>query len=91
VDRRVASGRAIDDVTCDTDDGEPRSGGRGGQTPLETLAHRVLARRVGVGKPLVDDGDIAVLELFVIGEGAAGGERNSRRQREKTCSGSTNA
>ena len=82
MDGRIASGRAIDDVARDTDDGEPRSWGCGGQPPLETLAHRVLAGPIGIGEPFVDDRDIAVLALFVSGEGAAGDERNSVRSKK---------
>src|SRR5919107_813444 len=79
MDGRIASGRAIDDVACDPDDGEPRSRGCGGQPPFETLADRVLTGPVGIGEPFVDDRDIAVLALFVSGEGATGDERNSVR------------
>ena len=78
MDDRLAAGRAVDDVAGDTDNGEPwKRGGR--QPPLQTLAHRVLAGPVGVGQPLVDDGDVAVLALLVIGEGAAGDQRDPVR------------
>src|SRR5688500_16764716 len=73
---RFASGSAVDDVADNADDGEPRRSGSS-HTPFETLAHRVLAGPVGVGEPFVDDRDVAVFALLVIGEGATGDQRNS--------------
>jgi hypothetical protein len=65
-------------VSRNADDGEPRRRGVG-QTPLEALADRVLAEPEGLGEPLVDDGDVAILALLISRERAAGDQRNSVR------------